>query len=394
MTADSNSFYSLPLLQDALDAAFANNAPFLADKLVARGCCAVSDQFPGAGPGVVGKQLAIPMFGLLPEFQDLADGAAGTTSDLSSTAALVTVNRSYLGSPMTTWARSLPNVKDPYTVFSEQAAQRARQKMAKELIKVLVSTTGVPVLDKYTTPTKMDYDAFLTASQLGFGDRQESICCVIVPSKVEADLNAMKSTTGDYILGNTKLKDLLLVSDIPDLTVTGTMSAITPAGTTPPTVTTANTSNRLINLRVVPILGGALGTAKIKYSTDGGVTWVLQHGGADIVTAAGIPIYDSGVWERSGSKLQEATGITITFAAGTAALDNVWTATSTNKYTTAIVTRGAAAFWYAGSLMQVEMFREPNKDTTTASLNMYWGATRFPRTSGLDRPGVTLIQSI
>ncbi len=95
------------------------------------------------------------------------------------------------------------------------------------------------------------------------------------------------------------------------------MGAVTAAGTTPPTVTlTSTAANRYVNLRVECTTLGARGTAVVRYSTDGGVTWV-----SGVTTAATITVYDS----TDGLGATD-TGVVINYASATAAVDNVWTA--------------------------------------------------------------------
>ena len=92
------------------------------------------------------------------------------------------------------------------------------------------------------------------------------------------------------------------------------MSAVTAAGTTPPTITLTGTPVKPINLRVKCTTLGARATAVISYSIDGGGTWV-----DNVLTAATIVVLDNaGV----------STGVTLNYANATAAVDNVWTAYS------------------------------------------------------------------
>jgi hypothetical protein len=91
------------------------------------------------------------------------------------------------------------------------------------------------------------------------------------------------------------------------------MTAVSSAGTTPPTITLTGTANRYINLKVICTVLGARGTAEIKYSLDGGKTY-----SASTVTAATMLMSDP--------VTGESTGVTLNYASATAAVDNVWTA--------------------------------------------------------------------
>lgn len=86
------------------------------------------------------------------------------------------------------------------------------------------------------------------------------------------------------------------------------MTAVTAAGTTPPTITLTGTPTAYVNLRVECTTLGARGTAVIRYSLDGGTTWT-----EGVTTAATISI---------------GAGLTLNYANATAAVDNVWTARS------------------------------------------------------------------
>lgn len=91
------------------------------------------------------------------------------------------------------------------------------------------------------------------------------------------------------------------------------MSAVTSAGTTPPAITISGTQLLPVPaLRVECTTLGARATAVIRYSCDGGVTWV-----SDVATAATIAVIDP-----AGND----TGLVLNYANAAAAVDNVWTA--------------------------------------------------------------------
>ena len=100
---------------------------------------------------------------------------------------------------------------------------------------------------------------------------------------------------------------------VPAASTAGTQSAVTAAGTTPPTVTLTGNALDDGQLRVEIRSAGARGTATFRYCTDynsatGAGTW-----SGDILTAATYAMPN--------------TGVTLNFAAGTYAADNVYTAT-------------------------------------------------------------------
>lgn len=87
------------------------------------------------------------------------------------------------------------------------------------------------------------------------------------------------------------------------------MGAVASAGTSPPTVTLSGTPTKDVNFKMECTTLGARGTAVVRVSSDGGITWT-----SNILTAATF--------------LLPGTGLTINYANATAAVDNVWTASS------------------------------------------------------------------
>ncbi len=87
------------------------------------------------------------------------------------------------------------------------------------------------------------------------------------------------------------------------------MTAVTEAGTTPPDITLTGTPVVPVNLRIECTTLGARGTAVVRYSIDGGVSWTSA-----VATAATFAI--------------GTTGLTANYESATAAVDNVWTARS------------------------------------------------------------------
>lgn len=90
------------------------------------------------------------------------------------------------------------------------------------------------------------------------------------------------------------------------------MGAVSSTGTTPPTITLSGTQLQPVDLKIECTTLGARGVAVIRYSVDGGKTWV-----SNVTTAATISVVDP-----NGTD----TGLVINYANATAAVDNVWTA--------------------------------------------------------------------
>jgi len=88
------------------------------------------------------------------------------------------------------------------------------------------------------------------------------------------------------------------------------LTAVTESGTTPPDIAFTGTPLVPINFRAECTTGGARGTAVIRTSIDGGISWVES-----ILSAATIPLT-----APDGS----ATGVTLTYENVSANVDNVW----------------------------------------------------------------------
>ena len=107
------------------------------------------------------------------------------------------------------------------------------------------------------------------------------------------------------------------VKFVPLAFTAGTNSAVSSSGSgTPPVITLTGTPHDDFNLRVEVVQTGTLGVWTLRYSLDYSSKFPSQATwSAEIVSAATVALPD--------------TGITLNIAAGTAAADNVWTATCT-----------------------------------------------------------------
>lgn len=384
------NFFSIDQAQEALRGQFKDNAALMLNTLASSGAVVMASNFtPEAGS--INKQIIVPQFALAGEVQDLADGVDGTPQNLSSTPSYGTVRRGYLGFELTDWARRLPGSKDPYEEWAQQAAEAVRRRLFAEVVAVAVAA-GAPTIDKYNAGTPKTMDSDLIVDGLAtFGDRSDDIVAVVTHSKVKADLSKLKTSDGALLLGsaNGGIDNMIMgraryTSDA--LTVDGGMAAVSATGTTPPTITITGTPNRPVTLRIECTTLGALGTSRIRYSTDGGVTWI-----SNVTTVATVVANDTRLLSASG--LTEATGLTINIAAGAMAVDNVWTSANVCRYTSALLARGAIGLWYSGDTMEIEMERKASRHSTIAHLNFYFAAARYVHTPSCDRCGVTLLKT-
>lgn len=95
------------------------------------------------------------------------------------------------------------------------------------------------------------------------------------------------------------------------------MSAVAETGTTPPDVTLSGTPLIPMDLRIECTTLGNRGTSKIRYSVDGGVTFVES----DVTTGATKLLK---YLDASGALV--TTGVTMSMENAAAAVNNVWTA--------------------------------------------------------------------
>ena len=141
---------------------------------------------------------------------------------------------------------------------------------------------------------------------------------------------------------------------VPCAATAGVLSSVTAAGTSPPTVTLTGNSVDEILGRVEILTGGARGTATFRYSLDydsanpSAASWT-----GPIVTAA--------------TYLMDNSGVTLNFATGTYATDNVYTFTGAQPaHSDAQITAGMDAVFAAGTDFGIGYILQRPRDTTDA----------------------------
>jgi hypothetical protein len=277
---------------------------------------------------------------------------------------------------------------DAYGEGVRQIMSAATRRMDKAIIDAAVdSSTELGLsLDKFSAGRTLDYDLFVDGKML-FRDFQDDIAGMVVNSKVLAQLYKLKDGVGRPLLTdpvNGGLPRMLgvpvSVSDRLPVATGSTMGAVTSAGTTPPVITLSGTPVRNVDLRIECTVLGARGTAKVRYSIDGGATWIQDGTFVPYVTTAATFV----IYDQEGT----STGITAAYANNTAAVDNVWTAQSANKYTSLIVKKGALAFWYNQAAIGLKELIQPLNDSTISALHLYFTAHRYKRVRGTPLSGV------
>lgn len=364
VTTKSNAFYP-EVFEDAIAGAFPD-----IKALAGTGAAIVNTAMPWGGERA-GESVKVPYFGSLGKMEDITtDGSALTPRILQASKEEALVRHSGLSFEMTKWA--MDGIGDPYAEAARQIVEAAERRIDDELITLAKQSTLV-VDDSSNT---ISYDAFVNARML-FGDQQNDIALTVVTSKVYGDMMKLKDGYARPLLVDPVSGGLPSFLGIPvfisDALSTSAFSAVTAAGTTPPTVTVSGTpASAAYRIVVKATKAGALETSEIVWSSDGGVTF-----SAPVVTAATVVLGD--------------TGATIAIAAGAAATDNVWTFQPAGVQEVVICKKGALVAWLNGS-PSVQTDKDILADTSIGAVHMYWVAHRYGRLPGSSKGGVARLK--
>lgn len=334
---------------------------------------------PGLPSNKGGEKVQVPYFNTLGEWEDLAEDAELQLADLTTDEDESSVIRTGKAFSITDWARLATDPdSDPYVEASRQLVEGAMRRWDKALIDSAL--TSPLFLDVYnaSTPRTLDYDLTVDGQEL-WGDEMRSAALLITHSKQKANLLKQKDSQGRPLFTDMNTGSVqtiagtgLVISDRCPVE----FPTITATGTTPPTVTVTGYNTRAINkLRLEITTAGARGTAVFRYSFDGGQTWIIGT-----ITAATIELLFDGT----------KTGLTVNFAAGNYAVDNVYVGTP--KYTSIIALPASLVIWL-NSAPKVEEDRIILRDKTVVAVNAYFAAHRYRRSAaGGTRTGVALLK--
>ncbi len=321
------------------------------------------------------KVVTVPYFGLTGELEDVGEGVSLTSKSISMSEESATVIRSGAKYNVNQWAQLAAQYADPYGKASTDMVGMVERRGDKALI--TVAKAELPSSMTITTANKISWDLVVDGKGK-FGDEADDLALMAIHSKVKTDLYKLKDSSGRPLFVDVdggKLGSFcgvpLIVSDRCPVTVT--LSAVTETGTTPPDVTLTGTPNRDIDFRMQCTTLGARGTSVVKYSIDGGINYITGK-----VTAASWPLLDAA---------GEVTGVTVNMENAAAAVNNVWTATSTLVHQTMLIQKGALAFWY-NEKPSVAVVYDGDTDSNNLTVNVYHTAHRYSRMPGKTRPGV------
>ncbi len=366
------------------------------------------------GAESVNNLVRIPAFTNLGDFQDvgtitndgtgfLADGSTAIAiQQLGMTETFAQVRHALNVFNITAWARANP-LGDPYVEGARQAAISMYRYMDAQAIAAACGSTialhrdgsqtvdpGL-VLDVYSSssPRYMDYD--LACDAFGaFREFQEGIVGVMVHPKVRNKIWKIKDAMGRPLYASPTDATQLMFQGVPifasgrlPVQAASAMNSVVSTGTSPPVITLTGTPNVDVDLVIQVMKAGALGTSKIRWSVNGGTTWV-QDGDVNVypLTASTLLLTDT----RGNS-----TGVTINIAAGSASLDNVYTASTNAKYTSLVIKKKSIAFWYNKNMMAAMSVPIPILNAEQTALHVYCAAARYVRTPDAELPGVVKV---
>jgi len=380
---------------EAVQGQLAQKTAFMGSPLASLGVVVISDGMP-AGPNELNDLIKVPYFGTIGEFQaNSTDGNSVTPTKLAMTSEQTQVGRDSLAFEATAWSQGAGKTMDggdPYVEGARQVEGSATRAMDAAIITAALAT-GVYAASYYssTSPQYLSYDMAVDAKGKYWNDEQEDIAAMLIHSRTHVDLLKLKDASGRPMLVTpdgpnavTRFLGLpIIISDRVPLTGSS-MGAVTSAGTTPPVITLSGTPTGAWDLKIKVIVGGALATWTLQFSTDGGNTY-----SATITSAASVPLVDTATDSLVGNN--GATGITASIASGTANVDNMWVAKANLKARTLLLKKRALAFWFNRSLLKLLTDKDILKHSDVCAMHLYRAAHRYRRLPGSTKGGVLAI---
>lgn len=399
MTTKSDMF-DVQILMDVVRGKFKGANALMGSIFVSGGAVRVSPTMPEGGRKAIGKTIDIPYFGTIGEFVQNSDGSSIAPSKIAQGSEQATVDRYSLAAEVSRWAQGLaavdPNLGDPYNEAGNQIVAAGVRAMDAIMLAQFATTPLVVNVYSATAPVYLDWDLVQDATTL-WGDEQGSIVAMSMHSQARRDVATLKDSTGKQMLlvdqkegqqAVTRFSGIpLVMSDRVPLTGS-TMTSPMGESTAQPDVTLAGTPKGAYKLLIKITVGGASdGTAKFKFSVDGGNIYsaeltVPNGGGA-------IALTDTAVDSLVGSN--GATGITATFTNGTYTLNAEFKSIANLKVTTMIAQEDAGAFWYNADRLGLQSDEDILADADITASHLYHAAKLFRRRRGGSRPGVVAI---
>ncbi len=386
----SDDTFNPQIITDTVQGHFTSENAILGSMLAASGAAVVNPGFEG-GRTKLGKQVDVPYFGVIGEFEEnVSDGVAATPRKIGMTSELSEVTRDTLAVETTTWAITSASA-DPHAEASRQIIAAASRNADRRIVEAAVSTGALINV----TGANISYNNTI-ASKYKWNDQQGDVVAMMVHSQVMADMLRIVDDQNRPLLidsiqddGFTRFAGMLVgTSDKVDISGS-TQGAVVSTGSTPPVVTLAGTPLGAYTLRIEIVAGGALGVGTFKFSTDDGATFSETYTlAASVVldesrTSTGLTPAPDSLVGRNGK-----TGITATFAAGTYDADNVYRSKTNLIASCLILKRGSIAWWFNAAEMVMKTDDDILADSQLAAMHVYGTALRYRRLAGSSQTGV------
>lgn len=335
-----------------------------------------------------GDTVDLPFDNEIGEMVKLAENAELPLRSSKAVRDQADVQRAGIAFSLSMWKR-IAEQGDAYTRFASKCAESARRLWDSELIRAAATSPATGhSFDVFNagSPAYLTWQRMLQLRGV-FGDEFESMASVVMHSKVAADLYGQLDSQNRPLLVDVRADSQVgAIVGLPKPSVTDrapiAVGSIASSGSSPPVVTvTGFTTNVITGFRMEVTTGGVRGSSKVKYSTDGGATWV-----ENVDTAATVNV----VVKRNGDDANDAgdeIGLTINFAVGTYATDHVYVGTL--KYGTMVLLENSLLLWRNGQ-PTLEEERKPRKDLSEYALNTYFVTHRLRRALDCTRSGVAI----
>lgn len=398
-TTTTSDVFNPEILTETVQAEFSGKDAFNDSRLARAGVAIIKGTMPEGGPEALGKKIIIPRFGVIGEFEEVAENTPGVPSSIAMATEEATITHDYLGFETTVWARAnghlFPGGADPYVEAARQIRLAANRRADYRLITAAMAS-GVFVKDVYSAsaPVYMSYDLAIDTRFDAFGDEQDDLAAILVHSQTTKDLLKLKDGNGRPMLTSSQGEGgpldtfaglAVITSD--RLPLTGSsMGTVTASGTSPPTATLAGTPLGPWRLHIDCLESHASDT-KIRFSVDGGNTWSGPIEASD--DGVPVPLVDPNPDSTIG--VNGKTGLTVAFASGTFNADNLWTSNAVLKTTSILLKRNALAFWFNQRLLELLTDVDIRRHTNEAAMHLYGAAHRYQRRPGGTKPGVAHI---
>lgn len=414
VTSSSDLVTQELVVTDAIRAALKGKLGLMNSIFVTSGAIRVSGTMPESGADAIGKTVRVKYNAPFGDFETLTESQSATPQKISQTYEDATVARKSVAFEASRWARGAAaseGDEDPVTTLSRGAAESATRAMDNIMI---AQGSGSPLLHSTynaSTPSYLTWQKILQSLSIKMGDESPGVVGLACHSLVAADLSIQTDANGRQYLADPRSEMVagkvvgipLAISDRMPLTGS-TMSTMTgpfttyggsSAGSGSATYTIAVTDVTKMGpwQLVIEVLStGECGTAKIRFSTDGGNTWsaAITTSATTVATSLEDTATDSLVGNNG------KTGVSVTFTSGDSndLVDGEFYRSTANLCCESqLWMPGAGAFWYNEQALGLEMARDILEDTYIGAMHLYHAPIVFRRRNGGARPGVLRLRS-